>query len=167
VIRSWLYHFFLFSFTDTSTTDLYTLSLHDALPIFHHFANAGSIHHRRYPDKDVLQSVLPVEQGGNGQHRILIVENGAGQTGQPHRNGVIRGSLPFDDMVSRIPHLEKNLIQFLLAGTDSPFQKIRNGTDTDAGMAPDGQFRVSMFPDDVRMHVLRIDPIRLTELVSQ
>src|SRR5437763_5566537 len=31
--RSWVYTFFLFLFNDTATTDLYTLSLHDALPI--------------------------------------------------------------------------------------------------------------------------------------
>src|SRR3989440_2782932 len=30
--------FFLFFFNDTATTEIYTLSLHDALPIFHHSA---------------------------------------------------------------------------------------------------------------------------------
>src|SRR2546422_11628938 len=29
-------YFFFFFFNDTATTEIYTLSLHDALPIFHH-----------------------------------------------------------------------------------------------------------------------------------
>src|SRR2546426_8111203 len=34
-----LYHRFLFFFfNDTATTEIYTLSLHDALPIYHHHA---------------------------------------------------------------------------------------------------------------------------------
>src|SRR3712207_7268345 len=34
--------FFLFFFNDTATTEIYTLSLHDALPILH-LANAGLV----------------------------------------------------------------------------------------------------------------------------
>src|SRR3712207_7287378 len=30
---------FFFFFNDTATTEIYTLSLHDALPIFHHLLN--------------------------------------------------------------------------------------------------------------------------------
>src|SRR6266550_7694568 len=30
------FHFFFFFFNDTATTEIYTLSLHDALPIFEH-----------------------------------------------------------------------------------------------------------------------------------
>src|SRR5215510_12097733 len=45
----WLYnvsfrfpcYFFFFFFNDTATTEIYTLSLHDALPITHHFACVG------------------------------------------------------------------------------------------------------------------------------
>src|SRR2546427_8188959 len=32
-MSSLLYHFFFFFFNDTATTEIYTLSLHDALPI--------------------------------------------------------------------------------------------------------------------------------------
>src|SRR5947209_19824727 len=33
----------LFFFNDTATTEIYTLSLHDALPIYHHHRGAGGI----------------------------------------------------------------------------------------------------------------------------
>src|SRR2546422_10806747 len=50
-----LLFFFFFFFNDTATTEIYTLSLHDALPIFHggHGAprrlhqRAGDVHHRQ------------------------------------------------------------------------------------------------------------------------
>src|SRR3712207_7688037 len=32
-------HYFFFFFNDTATTEIYTLSLHDALPIFHHWSS--------------------------------------------------------------------------------------------------------------------------------
>src|SRR5260221_7168067 len=40
---------FIFFFNDTATTEIYTLSLHDALPILHqsngqHFSSAGVMH---------------------------------------------------------------------------------------------------------------------------
>src|SRR5690554_8179514 len=35
LISHHLYFFFLFFFNDTATTEIYTLSLHDALPIFY------------------------------------------------------------------------------------------------------------------------------------
>src|SRR2546429_8417989 len=35
------YFFFFFFFNDTATTEIYTLSLHDALPIFRAFSRAG------------------------------------------------------------------------------------------------------------------------------
>src|SRR5438552_13414174 len=40
---------FLFFFTDPSTTHIYTLSLHDALPIFRHFSSGADDHGRRRP----------------------------------------------------------------------------------------------------------------------
>src|SRR2546426_3842359 len=36
------YFFFFFFFNDTATTEIYTLSLHDALPIYGRARNAGS-----------------------------------------------------------------------------------------------------------------------------
>src|SRR2546430_7608648 len=46
------YHFFFF-FNDTATTEIYTLSLHDALPIYHHDDLAlrmGEFHAQRSGD---------------------------------------------------------------------------------------------------------------------
>src|SRR5437762_10666258 len=39
--------FFFFFFNDTATTEIYTLSLHDALPISVHFADHGCRHPSR------------------------------------------------------------------------------------------------------------------------
>src|SRR3712207_7937347 len=36
IVLSIILMFLLFFFNDTATTEIYTLSLHDALPIFHH-----------------------------------------------------------------------------------------------------------------------------------
>ena len=36
-----------FFFNDTATTEIYTLSLHDALPIFHRYSRHRSPHPRR------------------------------------------------------------------------------------------------------------------------
>src|SRR5258707_5792884 len=38
-----------FFFNDTATTEIYTLSLHDALPIFHRPVRHGVRHHHRVP----------------------------------------------------------------------------------------------------------------------
>src|SRR5438445_12865777 len=35
-VCTWFCHFLCFFFNDTATTEIYTLSLHDALPIFQH-----------------------------------------------------------------------------------------------------------------------------------
>src|SRR5471032_3545951 len=44
MIVSFLFVFFVFFFNDTATTEIYTLSLHDALPIFaHQRRHAGGI----------------------------------------------------------------------------------------------------------------------------
>src|SRR2546429_9806645 len=41
-------YFFFFFFNDTATTEIYPLSLHDALPIYHRDRHAGRRrHHRR------------------------------------------------------------------------------------------------------------------------
>src|SRR5688572_32188242 len=50
----------LFFFNDTSTTEIYTLSLHDALPIF---------------DRNRLRGVLQLEQSAErGELRVLVVD---------------------------------------------------------------------------------------------
>src|ERR1019366_10667239 len=40
-VSVWLVFFFFFFFNDTATTEIYTLSLHDALPISHHFISVA------------------------------------------------------------------------------------------------------------------------------
>src|SRR3712207_7845280 len=43
----------LFFFNDTATTEIYTLSLHDALPIWHRIGAARALDHRRHGRVDV------------------------------------------------------------------------------------------------------------------
>src|SRR5688572_33508170 len=38
-----VFYFFFFFFNDTATTEIYTLSLHDALPILPRMPNGGSV----------------------------------------------------------------------------------------------------------------------------
>src|SRR2546426_9324589 len=53
---------FFFFFNDTATTEIYTLSLHDALPILHHVPgiawNLDAPVERRARDREVLQAAL-------------------------------------------------------------------------------------------------------------
>src|SRR5262245_65260510 len=49
---SFLHYFSLFFFTDTPTTEIYTLSLHDALPIYH----------RRFVEQDLRLEVFLLER---------------------------------------------------------------------------------------------------------
>src|SRR2546430_17008924 len=42
--------FLFFFFNDTATTEIYTLSLHDALPIFRCQDASGSVAEKRFPD---------------------------------------------------------------------------------------------------------------------
>src|ERR1043165_10047581 len=51
--------FFFFFFNDTATTEIYTLSLHDALPICRH-AGAGQIPRRAAMTIDALSGVLVI-----------------------------------------------------------------------------------------------------------
>src|SRR2546430_17536503 len=53
-IFTFLYYFFFFFFNDTATTEIYTLSLHDALPIWY-LAGAATAEHLRFsgrPQRD-------------------------------------------------------------------------------------------------------------------
>src|SRR6266498_6135073 len=56
-----LYHFFFFFFNDTATTEIYTLSLHDALPIYIVTNNRGD-----YPS-------LLRNDDGNASHWLTIL----------------------------------------------------------------------------------------------
>src|SRR5438034_6668188 len=42
-MQSCLYVLFFFFFNDPATTEIYTLSLHDALPIYHHVGPRGDL----------------------------------------------------------------------------------------------------------------------------
>src|SRR5260370_42296500 len=48
-------YFSFFFFNDTATTEIYTLSLHDALPI-----SSSGLLDRGYPDNPGFRSILPV-----------------------------------------------------------------------------------------------------------
>src|SRR2546430_13885124 len=45
-----IYYFFFFFFNDTATTEIYTLSLHDALPIFFF---ADHVHQKGLPPRNI------------------------------------------------------------------------------------------------------------------
>src|SRR2546429_3662180 len=62
---------FFFFFNDTATTEIYTLSLHDALPIFNLLSNAV----RHSPDGDTV--AVQVEQGSSDV-RFRVVDHGPG-----------------------------------------------------------------------------------------
>src|SRR5690242_21409923 len=47
--------FFLLFFNDTATTEIYTLSLHDALPIYRNYGKAG---HKKRRTKRLFEEVL-------------------------------------------------------------------------------------------------------------
>src|SRR2546430_10251920 len=57
---------FFFFFNDTATTEIYTLSLHDALPICHRPPSA----HRRGRERDRLPDRERAEQHGHGPAQL-------------------------------------------------------------------------------------------------
>src|SRR5215475_15894215 len=86
--RCWRYFFFFF-FNDTATTEIYTLSLHDALPIYRWSSPAPSAAAgpmcRRWRELDHRYSIcrsslppLPLP-GGFGHTRSILVEHGRGE----------------------------------------------------------------------------------------
>src|SRR5256885_14352111 len=63
---SLLCFFFFFFFNDTATTEIYTLSLHDALPISHNHVIA---HHWRGEDGFLhRKGATPADQGRSEEH---------------------------------------------------------------------------------------------------
>src|SRR3712207_8205005 len=60
--------FFFFFFNDTATTEIYTLSLHDALPILRDVDITGAVQ-RRTPDRRDLGPGAEREPAGRGAHR--------------------------------------------------------------------------------------------------
>src|SRR2546425_12001016 len=57
--------FYFFFFNDTATTEIYTLSLHDALPILHQAAE-----HR--PGEHGQQHALPPDEGSHHRHHLDV-----------------------------------------------------------------------------------------------
>src|SRR5216684_9265569 len=60
------FFFFFFFFNDTATTEIYTLSLHDALPIFH--AQAASKADDRVHDRGRVGRLLDAEHERSEEH---------------------------------------------------------------------------------------------------
>src|SRR2546422_3508079 len=58
--------FFLFFFNDTATTEIYTLSLHDALPIYRRAFPRDRMHHRDLHTPHLAKSVRR-EHSGRGE----------------------------------------------------------------------------------------------------
>src|SRR5437762_13638204 len=100
----------LFFFNDPATTEIYTLSLHDALPIFQllHGSGRGSPARGRPP---VLLRALGARdrrdlQGGKVSHspRRVLGEEARGRPGEPRRSpGDLRQVVHPDDESLRAP----------------------------------------------------------------
>src|SRR5687768_18424688 len=56
IFSTFFFFFILFFFNDTATTEIYTLSLHDALPIFHSPNSYSSHFQIRIPHESTLFS---------------------------------------------------------------------------------------------------------------
>src|SRR3712207_7491963 len=90
----------VFFFNDTATTEIYTLSLHDALPISeHHPARQGGPAPRRPRDRAPDPLVHPVERPG---HRPAE-QQGVLRARRPHRE------LPVDRKSTRLNSSHANI----------------------------------------------------------
>src|SRR2546427_9692378 len=69
---------FFFFFNDTATTEIYTLSLHDALPIYFAADDLPAGDHHQHGDEAVQQD----EQDRNAVHAEVIVHVEAGDPGR-------------------------------------------------------------------------------------
>src|SRR5687768_18154959 len=65
--------FFFFFFNDTATTEIYTLSLHDALPISRHPDDRGRARHRREPVREAPAHPRSEEHTSELQSRLHLV----------------------------------------------------------------------------------------------
>src|SRR5438132_3553010 len=69
LFTSTLLFFFFFFFNDTATTEIYTLSLHDALPISQRAQAAGDLPPVRHPDLLLLLGLDALaDQGRSEEH---------------------------------------------------------------------------------------------------
>src|SRR2546425_6375587 len=68
--------FSLFFFNDTATTEIYTLSLHDALPIYQRRQRRQGRHGGRSPDA--------VARGGSGEERLEVLQRAHAHRSEEH-----------------------------------------------------------------------------------
>src|SRR3989442_7179785 len=90
------YHCFFFFFNDTATTEIYTLSLHDALPISRNRAGKG---HGRRDDVRLDEPRGPGQDGRARPRRLL----------QPLAQQAVRSEEHTSELQSR-PHLVCRLL---------------------------------------------------------
>ena len=87
---------FFFFFNDTATTEIYTLSLHDALPISYTFGYDKLQHHRITWLSESNQTVMSIHlQWDKDEKYLLVSENRLEMTHRwiVHRNGKISTSV--------------------------------------------------------------------------
>src|SRR2546426_12841694 len=72
IVPAYIFAWFFFFFNDTATTEIYTLSLHDALPIYQ----------RRQPQRGLVQQEQPGtthQRAGDREHLLLAAGERAGE----------------------------------------------------------------------------------------
>ena len=63
--------YFFFFFNDTATTEIYTLSLHDALPIFFNYIINRTISHLLLPHMTAITAIKRTTSGSHNHAHIL------------------------------------------------------------------------------------------------
>src|SRR5256885_13159149 len=61
------YVFYFFFFNDTATTEIYTLSLHDALPIFETISTGVLVHSRAADASATMTALAPSRSGAKSE----------------------------------------------------------------------------------------------------
>src|SRR5260370_36507139 len=59
---------YLFFFNDTATTEIYTLSLHDALPIYSQVRQRRALHQNRVPRNEKSQAPMSAQRRRSEEH---------------------------------------------------------------------------------------------------
>src|SRR5258708_26903321 len=101
----------LFFFNDTATTEIYTLSLHDALPIFDNRIGIGSVAYEVPQTQDAV--VAPLGCGQHGLERLQVGVNVAQDRSEEHTSEL---QSP-DHLVCRLLLEKKNQTQHTAAPT--------------------------------------------------
>src|SRR3712207_9337573 len=76
-------HIFIFFFNDTATTEIYTLSLHDALPIFQE--HDGGVLQQRARDRDPLALPARKAHPALADQRVVPLGEAADEAVAPRR----------------------------------------------------------------------------------